>query len=72
MYEIGLIDDERYQALNSAIGFRNSMIHDYMKFDKDVLNGIVKDKKYMEIYDFLIEKPDYSETLKQRIASFSV
>jgi len=72
LYEIGLIDEERYQALISAIGFRNSMIHDYMKFDKNILIDIVKEKRYLQIYDFLIQKPDYSEILKKRISSFSI
>lgn len=72
LYEIGLIDDEKYQALIAAIGFRNSMIHDYMKFDENILIDIVKEKKYLQIYDFLIQKPDYSEILKKRISSFSI
>ena len=70
LYEIGLIEDELYRALNAAIGFRNSMIHDYMKFDKNILLDIVKERKYMQIYEFLIQKPNYSETIKKRIASF--
>ncbi len=72
MYEMGLIDDERFEALNSAIGFRNSMIHDYMKFDKKILEQIVKEQKYLEIYRFLIETPNYTETMKKRIESFSI
>ncbi len=72
MYDMGLIDEERLQSLNSAIGFRNSMIHDYMKFDKNILIDIVQQQKYMEIYNFLIEPPKYSETLKKRISTFSV
>ncbi len=70
LYETGVIGDERYQALNAAIGFRNSMIHDYMQFDKKILLEVVKERKYMEIYAFLVEKPNYSETIKKRIASF--
>ena len=72
MYEMGLIDDERFQALNSAIGFRNSMIHDYMKFDKKVLIEIVKEQRYMDIYDFLLEVPTYNETMKKRIETFII
>ena len=72
MYEIGLIDDDIYQALTAAVGFRNSMIHDYMKFDENILKEIVKNRKYIVIYEFLIQKPQYSETLKKRICSFAV
>ncbi len=72
MYEMGLIDDDRFQALNSAIGFRNSMIHDYMKFDKEVLIEIVKEQRYMDIYDFLLEVPTYNETMKKRIETFNI
>jgi len=72
MYEMGLIDDERFQALNSAIGFRNSMIHDYMKFDNAVLIEIVKAKRYMDIYHFLLEVPEYNDIMKKRIETFSI
>ncbi len=44
----------------------------YMKFDKNILINIVKEKKYLQIYDFLTQKPDYSEILKKRISSFSI
>ncbi len=72
MYELGLIEEEEFQALNAAIGFRNSMIHDYMKFDESVLYAILREKRYMDIYQFLIEIPEYNETLKKRITTFSV
>ena len=72
MYEIGLIDEDIYQALTGAVGFRNSLIHDYMKFDENILKEIMKNRKYMIIYEFLIQKPKYSETLKKRIRSFAV
>jgi uncharacterized protein YutE (UPF0331/DUF86 family) len=72
MYELGLIEEEEFQALNAAISFRNSMIHDYMKFDESVLYAILREKRYMDIYQFLIEIPDYNETLKKRITTFTV
>ncbi len=46
------------------------MIHDYMQFDKNILLEIVKERKYLEVYMFLIEKPNISETIQKRIASF--
>jgi uncharacterized protein YutE (UPF0331/DUF86 family) len=30
MYEMGLIEDEQFSTMKSAIGLRNAMIHDYM------------------------------------------
>ena len=72
MYEIGLIDEERFKALSSAVGFRNSMIHDYMEFNENILKSILKSKKYNEIYEFLIEAPDYSDVLIKRIENFSI
>ena len=71
MYEVGLIDDETYSSLMSAIGFRNAMIHDYMNFDEKILLKILKDKSYMNIYDFLIQTPNYSEVLLKRIANYN-
>ena len=73
MHEIGLIDDETYQALMQAVGFRNTMIHDYMNFDERVLAGILRQQRYLDIYAFLlVEKPEYSEVLRRRIENYSV
>ncbi len=72
MYEIGLIDDERFNSLSMAVGFRNSMIHDYMEFNENVLYSILKDRKYDEVYDFLIETPDYNDKLVKRIENFVI
>ena len=72
MHEIGLISDEVYQALMRAVGFRNTMIHDYMNFDEQVLVNIVRDKRYMDIYAFLVESPEYSEVLQRRVENYSV
>ncbi|MBT4290603.1 MAG: DUF86 domain-containing protein [Deltaproteobacteria bacterium] len=33
-----IIEDDVFKNLSEAIGFRNSMIHDYMNFNDDVLN----------------------------------
>ncbi len=72
MYEIGLIDDERFNSLSMAVGFRNSMIYDYMKFNENILYSILKDRKYNEVYNFLIERPDYSYSLLKRIENFVI
>ena len=72
MYEIGLIDEERFKSLSMAVGFRNSMIHDYMEFNVDILYSILKDRKYDEVYNFLIETPNYSSNLVRRIENFVI
>ena len=72
MYEMGLIEEGVYKALIGAIGFRNSMIHDYMDFNEEVLKSILKEKLYVSIYNFLIEIPEYNEILLKRIESFSI
>ena len=71
LYEVGAIDDDTHQSLVSAIGFRNVLIHDYMKFNDNILFGILKKKDYLTIYKFLIEKPDYSSVIISRIENFS-
>ena len=71
LYEVGALEDEEYQALSSAIGFRNSMIHDYMKFNKNVLFTILREQKYNEIYDFLIKEPAYSSVVIKRIENYT-
>ncbi len=72
LYDAGAIEDELYQSLNSAIGFRNSMIHDYMKFNEEILYKILKEKKYLDIYYFLIDDIEYSEVIIKRIESYSL
>jgi len=72
MYDIGLFSDEMYQSLMSAVGFRNAMIHDYMNFDENVLLGILAHKKYLDIYGFLLEEPDYSAVQLKRVESYTV
>jgi len=72
MHEIGLISDESYQTLMQAVGFRNSMIHDYMNFDEKVLLDIVRGKRYLDLHAFLVERPEYSDLMRRRIENYSV
>ena len=72
MYEIGLIDDELYQSLLSAVGFRNALIHDYMNFNDDILLQLLREKGYQAIYDFLVSDVNYSDALVKRIANFEL
>jgi len=69
--ETGVIDESVQSGMNQAIGFRNSMIHDYMNFDEETLIKIVVEGQYLQIYDFLIEPVEISDTVKNRISSFS-
>lgn len=71
LYDSGAIDEETYQQLSAAIGFRNSMIHDYMKFNKEVLIKIVKDKTYLNIYDFLMDDINYKNVVIKRIENLN-
>jgi len=71
LYDVGAIDDEVYKSLSGAIGFRNSMIHDYMKFDPEILYKILRDKKYMDIYNFLVDEVCYSNVVRKRIENFT-
>jgi len=71
LYDVGAIDDEIYKSLSGAIGFRNSMIHDYMKFDPEVLYKILRDKKYMDIYNFLVDEVSYTSIIRKRIENFT-
>ncbi len=70
MYEIGLIDDDLYSVLNSAIGLRNAMIHDYMNFDDAILHNVIHAKKYLPLIDFLMSEPNYTTVLRSRIENF--
>ena len=72
LYDVGAISDELYKSLNSAIGFRNSMIHDYMKFNNEILYKILQNREYIDIYNFLIDEADYSDIVIRRIENFSL
>jgi uncharacterized protein YutE (UPF0331/DUF86 family) len=69
--ETGLIDESLQAVMNQAIGFRNSMIHDYMNFDEKTLIEIVVKGQYLPLYDFLVAPVEPSDTVKRRISSFS-
>ena len=72
LHEIGAIKDEEFYHLRSAIGFRNSMIHDYMKFNIDVLKKIVFEKSYLHIYNFLTNDLNYKDVIIKRIENLSI
>ena len=71
LYEVGAITHEQYREFMGAIGFRNSMIHDYMDFKVEILLNILREKRYISIYEFLIEEPKYKESVQKRIENFS-
>ncbi len=72
IYEIGLIDDELYQSLLSAVGFRNALIHDYMNFNDEILLQLLRKRGYQAIYDFLVSDVNYSDALIKRIENFEL
>jgi uncharacterized protein YutE (UPF0331/DUF86 family) len=71
LYEVGAITHEQYREFMGAIGFRNSMIHDYMDFKVEILLNILRGNRYINIYEFLIEEPKYKESVQKRIRNFS-
>lgn len=72
LHDIGAIEDEEFYHLSSAIGFRNSMIHDYMKFNIEVLKKILIDKSYIYIYNFLVNEPNYKDVIIKRIENINL
>ena len=71
LYEVGAIGDELYHSLSNAIGFRNSMIYDYMKFDDNILFKILRNRIYLDVYDFLIDDAIYKNIIIQRIKNYT-
>jgi len=70
MYEMGLIEDDTFSTMKSAIGLRNAMVHDYMNFNDEILKNVVKSKKYLELFEFLISNTKYSSVQLKRIENF--
>ena len=48
------------------------MIHDYMKFNNEILYKILQNREYMDIYNFLIDEANYSDVVIKRIENFSL
>ena len=72
LYECGAISEEMYSALVSAIGFRNCLVYDYIKFDIDVMFKILREKRYLDVYKFIVSDVKYSKTIINRIESYSL
>lgn len=70
MYNMGLIDDEMFSTMKSAIGLRNAMIHDYMNFNDAILKSVVRAKKYEEVIIFLKSDVVYSSVQLKRVENF--
>ncbi len=70
MYDMGLIDDEMFSTMKSAIGLRNAMIHDYMNFNDAILKSVVRAKKYEEVIIFLKSDVVYSSVQLKRVENF--
>jgi len=70
LYECGVLDEELYRELNAAIGFRNAMIHDYMNFSEEILESLVKERRWKALVDYLIRQPDLTPTQRHRIENF--
>jgi len=71
LYDVGAIEDDMYYSLGAAIGFRNSMIYDYMKFKDEILFDILRERRYLDIYNFLIDGVDYREVIITRIENYT-
>lgn len=70
MYDMGLIEDELFSTMKSAIGLRNAMIHDYMNFNDKILKNVVVSRRYSDIIRFLKSDINYSSTQLKRIENF--
>jgi len=69
--ESGVIEENLQRILTQAIGFRNSMIHDYLNFDEKILVDILISEQHLIIYNFLIAPVELDETQKKRISTFT-
>ncbi|MBT4639554.1 MAG: DUF86 domain-containing protein [Deltaproteobacteria bacterium] len=69
--ESGVIEENLQRILTQSIGFRNSMIHDYLNFDEKILVDILISEQHLIIYNFLIAPVELDETQKKRISTFT-
>jgi hypothetical protein len=68
----GVIDElgVREKAIIVAPVGCSVLIYDYMNFDEAILIKIVEEQKYMSIYQFLLQQPEYSVVQLARIENF--
>ena len=67
---VGYISHERSEIFQRAIGFRNTLIHDYMNFKEAALMTVLRDGLYLELFQFLTEPVQLSDVIKNRMATY--
>ena len=63
----GIIGKEQIDEWRSAIGLRNKIVHDYMNIDMELVKGLVREKRYRFVTDFLMTEFDDETLAKQLI-----
>ncbi len=70
LHTVGIFDEIQERKFRKILGFRNALVHDYMEFNRKIVITIVRDRDYMFLYEFLIEKSHYKEIFIRRIENF--
>lgn len=70
MREVGMIDEDTYQRMSKAIGFRNAMIHDYMNFNPEVLLNLLRSGEHVQVAQFLERDAQYSDLILKRLKGY--
>lgn len=73
LLSMGNFDKIAIRAAKSSLQvmIENAMIHDYMTFNNEILIDIVKNKKYINVFNFLIDECKYSDLIHKRIQNYS-
>lgn len=45
-HQMGLVNSEEYAFLNSLVGFRNIIIHEYVKVDLSIIEDVLRRREY--------------------------
>ncbi len=70
LHTVGIFDENQERKFRKILGFRNALVHDYMEFNREIVITIVRERDYIFLYEFLIDKSNYKEVFIRRIENF--
>ena len=72
LVNVQAVSEEKSRFFRKIIGFRNAIVHHYMELERKIVSTIVVNRDYDELVTYLLETPEYSDTLIKRIENITL